>query len=175
MRSNNCKIAKAGLCLLPRIWMSVVIQWSAVAQVTWPSRWPFFCMWWRTNAVWKSLIPTNSRVLLLWIFCWLFFCVLHVKIMGLSRKLLLSCDLSICFLGGYTRLQGGRWSDSRALSCVERFDTFSHYWTTVSSLRQARSGLGVAVVGGMVYAIGGKTWNKHFGHIPNANGNINVK
>ncbi|XP_068809100.1 actin-binding protein IPP isoform X2 [Struthio camelus] len=58
-------------------------------------------------------------------------------------------------VGGYTRLQGGRWSDSRALSCVERFDTFSHYWTTVSSLHQARSGLGVAVVGGMVYAIGG--------------------
>ncbi|XP_035393759.1 actin-binding protein IPP isoform X3 [Cygnus atratus] len=58
--------------------------------------------------------------------------------------------------GGYTRLQGGRWSDSRALSCVERFDTFSHYWTTVSSLHQARSGLGVAVVGGMVYAIGGE-------------------
>ncbi|NXI49932.1 IPP protein, partial [Chloroceryle aenea] len=59
-------------------------------------------------------------------------------------------------VGGYTRLQGGRWSDSRALSCVERFDTFSHYWTTVSSLHQARSGLGVAVMGGMVYAIGGE-------------------
>ncbi|KAL7985136.1 hypothetical protein Chor_003706 [Crotalus horridus] len=58
--------------------------------------------------------------------------------------------------GGYTRLQGGRWSDSRALSCVERFDTFSQYWTTVSSLHQARSGLGVTVVGGMVYAIGGE-------------------
>ncbi|OBS83235.1 hypothetical protein A6R68_22772 [Neotoma lepida] len=41
-------------------------------------------------------------------------------------------------VGGYTRLQGGRWSDSRALSCVERFDTFSQYWTTVSSLHQAR-------------------------------------
>ena len=59
-------------------------------------------------------------------------------------------------VGGYTRLQGGRWSDSRALSCVERFDTFSQYWTTVSSLHQARCGLGVAVVGGMVYAIGGE-------------------
>ncbi|XP_039175873.1 actin-binding protein IPP isoform X1 [Crotalus tigris] len=59
-------------------------------------------------------------------------------------------------VGGYTRLQGGRWSDSRALSCVERFDTFSQYWTTVSSLHQARSGLGVTVVGGMVYAIGGE-------------------
>nr|XP_010345712.1 actin-binding protein IPP isoform X2 [Saimiri boliviensis boliviensis] len=58
--------------------------------------------------------------------------------------------------GGYTRLQGGRWSDSRALSCVERFDTFSQYWTTVSSLHQARSGLGVTVLGGMVYAIGGE-------------------
>lgn len=75
----------------------------------------------------------------------------------MSRELLISHDLSTYFLGGYTRLQGGRWSDSRALSCVERFDTFSHYWTTMSSLHQARSGLGVAVAGGMVYAIGGNS------------------
>lgn len=59
-------------------------------------------------------------------------------------------------LGGYTRLQGGRWSDSRALSCVERFDTFNQYWTTVSSLHQARSGLGVAVLEGMIYVVGGE-------------------
>ncbi|XP_071346859.1 actin-binding protein IPP isoform X3 [Trachinotus anak] len=59
-------------------------------------------------------------------------------------------------IGGYTRLQGGRWSDSRALSCVERFDTFNQYWTTVSSLHQARSGLGVAVLEGMIYVIGGE-------------------
>ncbi|KAG2461479.1 IPP protein, partial [Polypterus senegalus] len=58
--------------------------------------------------------------------------------------------------GGYTRLQGGRWSDSRALSCVERFDSFSQYWTTVSSLHQARSGLGVTVLEGMIYVIGGE-------------------
>ncbi|KAL0200091.1 hypothetical protein M9458_003278, partial [Cirrhinus mrigala] len=57
-------------------------------------------------------------------------------------------------IGGYTRLQGGRWSDSRALSCVERFDSFSQYWTTVSSLHQARSGLGVAVLEGMIYVVG---------------------
>lgn len=59
-------------------------------------------------------------------------------------------------IGGYTRLQGGRWSDSRALSCVERFDTFSQYWTTVSSLHQARSGLGVTSLEGLIYAIGGE-------------------
>lgn len=59
--------------------------------------------------------------------------------------------------GGYTRLQGGRWSDSRALSCVERFDTFNQYWTTVSSIHQARSGLGVAVLEGMIYVVGGET------------------
>lgn len=58
--------------------------------------------------------------------------------------------------GGYTRLQGGRWSDSRALSCVERFDTFNQYWTTVSSLHQARSGVGVAVLEGMIYVVGGE-------------------
>ncbi|XP_072129792.1 actin-binding protein IPP isoform X3 [Mobula birostris] len=60
-------------------------------------------------------------------------------------------------IGGYTRLQGGRWSDSRTLSCVERFDSFSQYWTTVSSLHQARSGLGVAVLEGMIYVIGGES------------------
>nr|XP_057923283.1 actin-binding protein IPP [Doryrhamphus excisus]XP_057923284.1 actin-binding protein IPP [Doryrhamphus excisus] len=59
-------------------------------------------------------------------------------------------------IGGYTRLQGGRWSDSRALSCVERFDTFNQYWTTVSSLHQARSGLGMAVLEGMIYVVGGE-------------------
>ncbi|XP_077377309.1 actin-binding protein IPP isoform X2 [Festucalex cinctus] len=59
-------------------------------------------------------------------------------------------------IGGYTRLQGGRWSDSRALSCVERFDTFNQYWTTVSSLHRARSGLGVAVLEGMIYVVGGE-------------------
>ncbi|XP_072297257.1 actin-binding protein IPP-like [Eucyclogobius newberryi] len=59
-------------------------------------------------------------------------------------------------IGGYTRLQGGRWSDSRALSCVERFDTFNQYWTTVSSIHQARSGLGVAILEGMIYVVGGE-------------------
>ncbi|XP_072543166.1 actin-binding protein IPP [Salminus brasiliensis] len=59
-------------------------------------------------------------------------------------------------IGGYTRLQGGRWSDSRALSCVERFDSFSQFWTTVSSLHQARSGLGVATLEGMIYVVGGE-------------------
>ncbi|KAM3914191.1 LOW QUALITY PROTEIN: actin-binding protein IPP [Leptodactylus fuscus] len=59
-------------------------------------------------------------------------------------------------IGGYTRLQGGRWSDSRALSCVERFDTFSQYWSTVSSLHQARSGMSVAVLEGKIYVVGGE-------------------
>ncbi|TRY95530.1 hypothetical protein DNTS_010987 [Danionella cerebrum] len=43
-----------------------------------------------------------------------------------------------------------------ALSCVERFDSFSQYWTTVSSLHQARSGLGVATLEGMIYVVGGE-------------------
>ncbi|XP_018427501.1 PREDICTED: actin-binding protein IPP [Nanorana parkeri] len=59
-------------------------------------------------------------------------------------------------IGGYTRLQGGRWSDSRALSCVERFDTFSQYWSTVSSLHQARSGMCAAVLEGRIYVVGGE-------------------
>ncbi|XP_075688180.1 actin-binding protein IPP [Rhinoderma darwinii] len=59
-------------------------------------------------------------------------------------------------IGGYTRLQGGRWSDSRALSCVERFDTFSQYWSTVSSLHQARSGMSAAILEGKIYVVGGE-------------------
>ncbi|KAG9464725.1 hypothetical protein GDO78_019475 [Eleutherodactylus coqui] len=59
-------------------------------------------------------------------------------------------------IGGYTRLQGGRWSDSRALSCVERFDTFSQYWSTVSSLHQARNGMSAAVLEGKIYVVGGE-------------------
>ncbi|XP_063283757.1 actin-binding protein IPP [Pelobates fuscus] len=59
-------------------------------------------------------------------------------------------------IGGYIRLQGARWSDSRALSCVERFDTFSQYWSTISSLHQARSGMSVAVLDGKIYVIGGE-------------------
>ncbi|XP_068095597.1 actin-binding protein IPP [Hyperolius riggenbachi] len=59
-------------------------------------------------------------------------------------------------IGGYTRLQGGRWSDSRALSCVERFDTFSQYWSTVSSLHQARCGMSAAVLEGRIYVVGGE-------------------
>nr|DBA17753.1 TPA: hypothetical protein GDO54_016078 [Pyxicephalus adspersus] len=59
-------------------------------------------------------------------------------------------------IGGYTRLQGGRWSDSRALSCVERFDTFSQYWSTVSSLHQARSGMCATVLDGRIYVVGGE-------------------
>ncbi|KAM8839153.1 actin-binding protein IPP isoform 1-T4 [Synchiropus picturatus] len=59
-------------------------------------------------------------------------------------------------IGGYTRLQGGRWSDSWTLSCVERFDTFNQYWTTVSSLHKARSGFGVAILEGMIYVVGGE-------------------
>ncbi|KAM8930522.1 actin-binding protein IPP [Pelodytes ibericus] len=59
-------------------------------------------------------------------------------------------------IGGYTRLQGGRWTDSRALSCVERFDTFSPFWSTVSSIHQARSGMSVAVLNGRIYVVGGE-------------------
>ncbi|KAM5148903.1 actin-binding protein IPP [Mantella aurantiaca] len=59
-------------------------------------------------------------------------------------------------IGGYTRLQGGRWSDSRALSCMERFDTFSQYWSTVSSLHRARSGTSAVTLEGRIYVLGGE-------------------
>ncbi len=81
-----------------------------------------------------------------------------IVIFGWTNPLIVRVIHHLCasLSGGYTRLQGGRWSDSRALSCVERFDSFGQYWTTVSSLHQARSGLGVTVLEGMIYVVGGK-------------------
>ncbi|XP_078741371.1 actin-binding protein IPP [Lampetra fluviatilis] len=68
-------------------------------------------------------------------------------------------------IGGYTRQQGGRWGDSRALSCVERMDTISLYWTLEPSLHQARSGHCVVTLDGFIYAIGGESESMIFAFV----------
>ncbi|XP_074642431.1 actin-binding protein IPP-like isoform X2 [Tubulanus polymorphus] len=62
----------------------------------------------------------------------------------------------IYIIGGYSRPVGGRWSDLRTLSKNECFDSFQQEWIDQAPLRCARSGLGVAVLNGLIYAIGGE-------------------
>lgn len=50
---------------------------------------------------------------------------------------------------------GGRW-DSGAFATVEIYDTATDTWREGPSMRDARSGFGVAVLGGHIYAVGGE-------------------
>ena len=62
----------------------------------------------------------------------------------------------IYMVGGFTRPKGGRWSDAKTLSNVERFDTFYHSWHCVPSCQFARSSLGAGVINGQVCVVGGE-------------------
>lgn len=64
---------------------------------------------------------------------------------------------SIYVVGGYSRMAGGRWSDSQSLSRVEHFNSFTQMWKAAAPLKHARSGLGVAVLNGCIYAVGGES------------------
>jgi actin-binding protein IPP len=68
-----------------------------------------------------------------------------------------SARKSIFVIGGYSRDEGGRWSDSQSLGVVECFNTFSQQWKSITSLHHPRSGHGVAVLNGLVYVIGGES------------------
>ncbi len=68
---------------------------------------------------------------------------------GASKKLYV--------VGGYNREKGGRWSDNQTLDVMECFDSFANHWEVLPSLHHSRSGLGVAVIDGLVYAIGGES------------------
>ena len=59
-------------------------------------------------------------------------------------------------VGGYSRNEGGRWSDSHSLSTVHCYNTYNDEWVDVAPMTSARSGHGVCVVNGLVYAIGGE-------------------
>ena len=64
---------------------------------------------------------------------------------------------SLYVIGGYSRDHGGRWSDSKSLNIVERFDTFFQQWRPIAPLKHARSGHGVSVLNGLIYVIGGES------------------
>ena len=63
---------------------------------------------------------------------------------------------SMYVIGGYRREAGGRWSDSRSLSHVEVFNTFSAQWTSLPPLSNARSGHGAATLNGQIFVAGGE-------------------
>ncbi|CAH1239521.1 IPP [Branchiostoma lanceolatum] len=59
--------------------------------------------------------------------------------------------------GGYTRLPGERWSDSHTINMAECYDSFSQRWSFLPPLNYCRSGHGIAVLHGKVYAVGGES------------------
>ncbi|XP_013391404.1 actin-binding protein IPP [Lingula anatina] len=74
----------------------------------------------------------------------------HVQPRRCARKM-------IYVIGGFSRLPGGRWSDSQTLNTVECFDSFRQQWKTVPSIKFCRSGHGVTVLDGNIYVIGGES------------------
>ena len=63
---------------------------------------------------------------------------------------------NIYMAGGFTRPKGGRWSDAKTLSSVERFDTFYHTWHGIPSCQFPRSSLGSGVINGQLCVVGGE-------------------
>jgi len=49
----------------------------------------------------------------------------------------------------------GGFDDNAPLDCVERYDPALNVWTPVVSMSCARGGVGVAALGGRLYAVGG--------------------
>lgn len=55
--------------------------------------------------------------------------------------------LSVCVLGGF--------DDNSPLDCVEKYDPNNNTWTMVANMSCPRGGVGVAALGGKLYAVGG--------------------
>ena len=49
----------------------------------------------------------------------------------------------------------GGFDDNAPLDCVECYDPLSNTWSTVVSMSCPRGGVGVAALGGKLYAVGG--------------------
>jgi len=49
----------------------------------------------------------------------------------------------------------GGFDDNAPLDCVERYDPVNNTWSTVISMSCPRGGVGVAALGGRLYAVGG--------------------
>jgi len=49
----------------------------------------------------------------------------------------------------------GGFDDNAPLDCVERYDPVANSWSTVVSMSCPRGGVGVAALGGKLYAVGG--------------------
>jgi kelch-like protein 8 len=55
----------------------------------------------------------------------------------------------------FTLFKIGGFDDNASLDTCERFDPRSGKWTPVASLSCPRGGVGVAALGGRLYAVGG--------------------
>ena len=49
----------------------------------------------------------------------------------------------------------GGFDDSSPLSSVERYDPLTKAWSTMTSMSMCRGGVGVSVISGKIYAVGG--------------------
>lgn len=63
---------------------------------------------------------------------------------------------TVYVIGGYSREEGGRWSDSQCLNTVETFNSFTQKWKLVTRTVAARSGHASTVLDNKVYVIGGE-------------------
>ena len=79
------------------------------------------------------------------------------KVKSSSCKPRKCASRNIFVIGGYKRDSGGRWSDICYLNTVQVFNCFKESWQVVAPLRQARHGHGVAVLGGLIYVVGGES------------------
>lgn len=63
---------------------------------------------------------------------------------------------SLYVVGGFKRDPGQRWSDSRTLCTVHRYNTYEKKWHAVTSLKMPRSGHGVTISNELLFVIGGE-------------------
>lgn len=63
---------------------------------------------------------------------------------------------SLYVVGGFKRDPGQRWSDSRTLATVHRFNNYEQKWHAVTSLKEPRSGHGVTIANELLFVLGGE-------------------
>lgn len=56
--------------------------------------------------------------------------------------------------GTFVFIAGG-WCSGDAISTVERYDPQTNEWKLMAPMSKRRCGVGVAVLGGLLYAVGG--------------------
>lgn len=68
-------------------------------------------------------------------------------------------------IGGFKRDSGQRWSDGRTLNTVHRYNTYEERWQTITTLRDPRSGHSVAMLGELLFILGGENQGLLFDNV----------